>query len=197
MEAHEFLLTEVSLSGVDDKLQALFSYALTQVFSPSYVRKIEEVLSRSITVKEIVKNDENIVAYQSGNVIYVNKPVFYTKASEQKVQYLIHEMMHLLQGSKKMFFIQNFKELNVVSEKLYDVVSKNLVKTLPMFLTSKNVKLPTSGREEVIPYLANNKTDWSAITPEARNEFIKIMNESGLFNMKSRFWIKRLYKKHT
>lgn len=193
MEVKSFLLTEVALTGLDNQTQSLFAYALSQVFAPSYLGKIEEKLSQAIQVKEIVKNDENIVAYQSGNVIYVNKPVFLEKTKEQQIQYLTHEFFHILQTSKHLFLVQNFKELNVLSKELFEIINGGLLKPYSVFLTGKNVKLPTSGYEELLPYFANGKIDWSAVSPRTRVMFIEKLKASRLFNLGSKFWSKRLY----
>lgn len=193
MEAREFVLTEVALEGVDSELQSLFNYALGQVFSASIVRKIEEKIKQNISIKSVVKNNDNIVAYQSGNSIYINKPTFEEKTQEQKIQYLLHETFHILMTSKHLFILQNFKELNELSRELFEIIKNGLVKSYSVFLTGREIKLPTGGSEELLPYFCNNKIDWSAVTPQTRVQFIKTLAQSRLFNLKSRFWIKRLY----
>lgn len=195
MEVKEYLLNEVALNGIDEELQSLFNYGLAQVFSPSMVGKIEEKINKMISIKEVVKNDENIVAYQSGNVIYVNKPVFSEKTTEQKIQYLLHEFFHILQTSKHFLLVQNFKEINEISKQLFEIIKNGLISSYSMFLTGKDVKLPTSGPEELLPYFANGKITWSAVTPQTRIAFVNKLKESGIFNLRSKFWTKRLFSR--
>jgi len=189
MDTKEFLL-EVYL-GTDDKTNKIFNYALSQVFAPSYVSKINNIMGKEITIKE-VSSDKNFVSYQEGNSIVVNKPVFYSKSKEDQMRNLLHEFIHILQTSKSMLIFSKFKEINVLSKELYDIVKSNLVKPLSVFLTSKNIKLLSDSKEEILGYMMSGNVDWSAVKPQAKREFIGKLSSSGIFNLNTSFWKKRL-----
>lgn len=190
MEVKNMLL-EVALQTSDDKVNKVFKFGLAQVFQKWFLAKIEEKLPNMIQIKEI-RERSNVVAYQQGNKIIVNAPEFYPKSTEYKVRYLLHEFLHILQKNKKLMFFRQFKELDELGKRLYSIVKGNLVKPLSVFLTSKNQKLPTSSQEEVLAYLMNFKTDWTALKPEGKREFINELRNSKIFNLNSSFWQKRL-----
>lgn len=190
MEVKNMLL-EVELQTSDNKINELFNYALGQMFQKWYLDKINEKIYNMVKIEEI-RDKRNIVAWQKGGKIFVNAPVFYAKQTKLQVRYLLHEFLHVLQRNKKLLFFRQFKELDDLGRKLNIIVRGNLVKPLSVFLTGKNVDLPTDSQEEILAYLMNDKIDWSAIKPEARRAFINELEKSRIFNLKTDFWQRRL-----
>jgi len=183
-------LTEVSI-GNNPELSDVFNTALQQVFSTHYFKKINNVVSKNINLKKVRKRNENIVAYNKGNSIFVNETVFNQYSFKDRVRYLMHEFIHLLERKRKLFFFKEFGEIGKVSDELYNIMKKNLTKPASVFLISRNVKLKGTERE-VLTYLMNDKIDWSAITMQGKQEIVSALRRSGIFNLSHSFWRKRL-----
>jgi hypothetical protein len=114
---------------------------------------------------------------------------------KDKVRYLLHEFIHIMQNTRNFMVIRSFKEVYDLADKLWPVVKKNLTKPLAVFLTGKNQSLGTNERYlkyELISYLMNNDIRWDVITKEGHQKFIEILREENIFNLNSDFWVKRL-----
>lgn len=188
MEIQRFLL-EVQLQTSED-INKIFNYALTQVFTPAYVKKINEVLQKEIQIKEVAKT-ENFNAYTQGKTIVINKPKFYSLNREQQVKTLLHEFIHILQTSKFLFF-SRFKEISKLTKILNLIVKRNLTGSLSVFLTGEEKKMMSDDKEEILAYLIGDGLKWSELKPEGKKVFLRTLQESGVFNLGSSFWAKRL-----
>lgn len=187
----ELLLNEVELETRDKQLNILFDNYLSQVFSSSFKKKIDETLKDRISFKEVVDKTKNVVAYTIGNTIFVNSPVFYSKNRNKGILFLLHEFIHILQNSKSFFIVNKFNDIKTVEEQLYSLIQKNLIKPYSTFLTGKNQSLHSSGKDEILTYQMNDSIDWSAVKEGTKEQYIKILKQSGLFNLNSKFWQKR------
>jgi hypothetical protein len=191
MRVDEYLY-EVKL-GEDPEIESIFNEALKEVFSKNYLDKIEKIIYNKIKLREVRLKNEDEVAWVSGpGVITINKNAFDKRTHIQKIKYLLHEFIHVLQVSKSFFFFKKFKELHELANKLDKIVRLGLVKPYQVFLTGRNVSLGNAGRYEVISYLMNDSIDWSAIKEDSKDQFIYALKTSGLFNIESSFWRKRL-----
>lgn len=188
----ELLLNEVELETKDKQLNILFDNYLSQVFSPSFKKRIDETLKDRISFKEVVDKTKNVVAYTMGNTIYINSPVFYSKNINKGILFLLHEFIHILQNSKSFFIINKFNDIKNTEAQLYSLVQKNLIKPYSVFLTGKNQNLHSSGKDEVLTYQMNNSIDWSAVKEGTKEKYIQILKQSKLFNLNSNFWKKRI-----
>lgn len=188
----EDFLDEITL-GKDESLSRIFNLALEQVFSPQFVKKINNEIRRRVKLKEITNKNQNILSYNKGNNIYINSIPFNKRGVKEKMQLLLHEFMHLLQRKKKAFFFKNFKEINDLTNNLLKITEKHLNQPLSVFLTGRNVNLGPGGKHEILGYLMNNKIGWNAISPEGKKLFIDELRNSRLFNLSHPFWKKRLY----
>lgn len=190
MELRKFL-TEVKI-GNDEDIESAFNKALELVFTPLYLNKIEKNILDRVKIVDDEDRNQNIVAWNIGTTIYVNKQVFYSKQKADQIRFLLHEFSHVLMNKKSFLIQRQFKDLHDLSDRLYKIVSKTLNKPLSVFLTSTNQNLPTKDKQEIISYLMNGKIDWSAISKEGRIEFIKELRKSNIFNLQTNFWRKRL-----
>jgi Ca2+-binding EF-hand superfamily protein len=94
MEIKSYLL-EVNLK-IEEDLNKIFNFALGQVFTNSYVEKINKVFNdKEIEAKEVTKN-QNFIAYAKGKIIYINKPAFYAIPREKQIRILMHEFINSL-----------------------------------------------------------------------------------------------------
>ena len=186
------LLLEVELSGTEKNTENLFNYALNQVYAPHYIDKINSFIRNRIFIKEAESPKPNIVAWNNGSTIFINKPVFYEKTKTDQIQYLLHEFTHVMQNKRNFMITKTFPELHKLGEELYEIAQKNLQGTMAEFLTGHDQKLPTHDEYEIVAYLMNGKIEWSALTNKGRKEFVNALYNSGIFNMRSNFWKHRI-----
>lgn len=184
-------LQEVEL-GATPEINQIFNLALKQVFSQSYISKIENTIKKTIKIKEQDLPGEAVAA-SKGNIIYIDKEEFNKKEKNIQVLYLIHEFLHLLQQNRSFFMISKFKELNDLGKNLKKIITKNLLKPMNVFLSGKNMRLGSSSqiKKEIIPYLILNSIDWKAITEKGKQEVWETLRRSGMFNTAHGFWNKR------
>ena len=185
-------LTEIKL-GDDPKVEVVFNSALKKVFSKEYLEKIEGIIDDKILLKSVALKDKNKVAWVSSpSSITVNDLAFKHLETDQKMKYLLHEFIHILQLSKSFFVFKKFKELHTLTNLLDRIVKINLKKPYSVFLTGKNINLGSQGKFEIISYLMNDSIYWPALKPEGKKQFLAALGESKLFNLSDPFWTKRL-----
>ena len=187
----ENYLLEIQLK-TERGINVLFNTALKQIFKPEYLRKIESTINRTIKLKEVDDRNQRIIAYNRGNAIYINKRPFGALVLSKKMNYLLHEFIHVMQNMKRFFLFRGFKEIHDLTMDLDDIVQTSLVKSFPEFLTGKNVKIGSGGKFEILAYLMNNTVQWDAITPEGKKKFIRTLEEYNIFNLEDSWWKSRL-----
>jgi len=183
-------LTELEL-GSDKEIEDYFNLALKQVFSVSYLNKIEKTIKNKIKLKEKINKDSDVVAWVQGTTIYVNKPEFEKRDAKSKIKYLLHEFMHILNNSRSFVIVKQFKEINDLSKKLWDIVKKH-TKDPGMFLAGRSIPKNRLNSQEALSYLMNDKINWKAISSEGQKLFKDALRKSGVFNLKHDFWKNRL-----
>lgn len=179
------------------ELEQAIANALKKVFKGQYIQKIQGKIGDDIVIKKKDFGNKNAVAYTKGRTIYVNEPVFSKMEMKDKVRYLLHEFIHIMQNTKNFMVVRSFKEVYDLADELWPIVKKNLTKPLAVFLTGRNQSLGTSDRYlkyELISYLMNGDIRWDALTKEGYQQFIEVLRKSNIFNLNSDFWIKRLRK---
>jgi hypothetical protein len=190
MDLENYLL-EVQLKTTKS-INSIFNVALKQIFQPEFLRKIENTLRKTIKIREIDNRNQKIVAYNQGSSIYINKRPFGALVLTKKMNYLLHEFIHVLQNMRRFFLFRGFKEINDMTADLNDVVKSNLVKSFPEFLTGKSVRIGGGDKYEILAYAMNGTLDWTALTKEGQEKFVKILREYGVFNLENQFWHSRL-----
>jgi hypothetical protein len=184
-------LAEVQL-GSDLSLNNIFNVALSQVFSKNYLQTINNIINKTIKLKYVNKRNSDIVAYNVGNKIFVNQKVFEEYNMKDRIRILLHEFIHMIQRKKRLLFFKEFKPINDLTDKLYDIAKKNLLKSFPIFLTGRNINIGPGGKHEILAYLMNDTINWEAITKEGKDQIIDALKNSGIFNLSHPFWKKRL-----
>lgn len=182
-------LLEVKL-GKDPELNDLFNEALKKVFDPNFLNKIEGKITKLIKIIS-VKSNKDFVAYVKGNSIFVNTPVFEALPISKRMNYLLHEFIHILQNKKSFAFFKDFKEIHNLENSLWNIIKK-YTNDPGKFLTNKNVPSSYIGKHETITYLMNNSINWNEISKTGRLAFVNNIKQSGLFNLDSDFWKERL-----
>lgn len=186
---HDYL-TELAI-GKNPEIEKVFNLALKQVYSAGFLNKIENKITNRVKVKEKVMKDPNVVAWNTGTGIFVNKPVFYSKPIKEQMKYLLHEFVHVLHHSKGFLWMKNFKEVKTLTDNLWKIIEQH-AKNKGRFLTGKDVDSKFINKEETMSYLMNDSIKWNEITPEGRMQFINELKKSDMFNLQHPFWIKRL-----
>jgi hypothetical protein len=173
-------------------INILFDYAIKNCFSEAYQNKIEDFFQSSkINIKEIQKAD--FLMKTIGNTIFVNMNEMKKRDAEQNVKYLLHEFIHILQGSKSLLFRNKFPELNQLANELSNIAKNNLTKSVSEFLTARKQVLKSSGPEEFVAYLMNDSMDYSALKDNGIS-YKEAIIKSGIFNTDNSFWKNRLPK---
>ena len=183
-------LTELRI-GKDATLEKYFNAALLDVFAPEFIVKVENKIKGRIKFKEYA-TDRDEGALTRGNAIFVNTALFDKLSYRKKLKYLLHEFIHILQKSRNFFIIKAFGELDNLTRKLNAITKKYLVKPYNVFLTSKNADIGLGGKHEILAYMMNDSVDWSALSPVGRASFEEAIVKSGIFNIKSNGWKRRL-----
>jgi len=188
----DFLL-EVEL-GDDSDFNKTFNLALKQVFNSRYLSKVNDMINRRIKFKEFNNVNKNILAYNKGNTIYVNKIPFQERTIKRRMEIILHEFIHLVQRKRKVIFFKQFKEIDDLTEQLNIITRKYLKPRTPLsvFLTGKLQKLGPGGKHEILGYLMSNSIKWDAISIEGKGLFIDALKRSGIFDLSNSFWKKRL-----
>jgi len=182
-------ITEVQLSG-NPELDKLFNLALKQVFSSQFLQRIEDKIKKVIKVHE-VDEKQDVIAYNKGTDIFINKNEFFNREKSQQVKYLLHEFIHVLEKKRGILFRQ-FKDIKKLTNTLNRILQKELTQPLSVFLTGKNQKLGAGGKWEILSYFMNDSINWNAVSPKGRKEIIEALQQSGIFNLSHPFWKKRL-----
>jgi predicted metallopeptidase len=187
----EDFLLEVQI-GKDERVNNLFNIALKQAFSAAFVNKIEEKLKKRIRIKEIYGKNKEVIAFNRGNAIYLEKSNFDKLPIKKRIQFLLHEFIHILQRKKKLGVFGAFKDIDDVNIALDKVLSRHLKSPKEIFLTGRNVKLGGGARNEILSYLMNDSIKWDLLPPEGKKEFVDVVKNSQIFNINHPFWKARL-----
>ena len=136
-----------------------------------------------------IKCVDKIEKATNGTVIMVaniGNGLFASVEKNKAMDYIMHELFHVLSNTGR------FPELDVVSRKLLNIVSKGVEKeNITEFLTGKKQNIHSDWRGELINYLCNNSFKWELAMKEVKEAYKEILEESGLFNMNSVWWKKR------
>ena len=186
MVLYDYLLEDMQLEIHKD-----FGNALLQVFSPAYLTKIKENLKKNIRIKEKDFKDPSRVAYVEGKTIYVNKPIFDSLSQKDRTNYLMHEFIHIMQNIRNFFILKTFKEVFNLGKELYAISKEHVDGHISEFLTGKKQKVGNP-KLEIISYLMNGNINWSKMSKEGKERFIKSLDDSNIFNLRTSFWRERL-----
>lgn len=177
----DILSERVLLNSKSAVINKLFDQTLHSILTPEFYYRVDKAIKGRIGVLEDDLNN-NIVAYTKNGILFVNAPVFYTKPRKDALVYILHELIHLLARKPQFFVIRN------TEKKLWKLVKGNLTKPYSEFLTGKNQPLHSVKSEEILSYLMNQSLDFSAVKPGIKDEYIRIIRESGMFNLDSSYF---------
>lgn len=186
MNFEDVIFTEdLRISSGETALDNLFTRTMAEVFSPMFLKKVNRYYNRTLVFKDFKQNN-NVMCYTQGEKVYINRPLFASVPKEKSMNYIMHEMFHVLNNTGK------FPELALLNKKLLTIVANSVEKeNIAEFLTGKKQNLHSDWRGEVINYLCNNSINWDLALGTTKEAYRETLEESGLFNMKSAWWQKR------
>jgi len=177
--------------GKDPEIEKVFNLALKQVFSSEYLTKVEEAINKRIKIKEKT-GKPGVVAWVVGTTIYINKQEFYARNIKQQIKYLLHEFLHVLHNSKSFVFFKKFKEVDILSKRLWFIIKKYTTEPGDFLNKKGGVPRHLLNKQESLSYLMNDSMDWKQMKPGGKAMFIKALDDSKVFNLKHQFWKTRL-----
>lgn len=183
-------LLEEAIRDVDPELSKAFNEALKEVFTQRYLNEISDKLKDYIIIKEIDEGPE-VIAYNVGSKIFINKNTFYNVSLKGQAKYLLHEFIHILQR-KRGVILSRFKDIRKLTNNLHKILKEHLRHPMSVFLTGKNQDLGHGGKWEILSYFMNDSIDWRAISEEGKRLVVSEIKNSGIFNTDSKFWKERL-----
>lgn len=179
---------ELRISSSEKALDELFKRYLKEVFSAAYLNKINRRINTTIKLRNF-RERTNVMAYAQGTKIFINKPLFDTVPKDRGVDYIMHEMFHVLSNTGK------FPEIVKVNNELVSVVANAVPRDkVSDFFTGKHQNIYSNWKGEALSYLCNNSINWDIAVPGTKLAYKNILEESGIFNMESNFWKKRIGK---
>lgn len=186
MKINEAILNEeLKVQTGSNALNKMFREYINQVFSSTYLKKIDRTLNGTLLLKTFNKNN-NMMAYTSGTSIYINTSKFLNLADDRCMVYIIHEFFHCLGNLK------SFPEINIINKKLDKAAEKYIPKDkMNIFLTGKDQDIHSDFHGEFLSYMSNNAFNWS-LAPELKSQFKNIIESAGIFNTNSKWWRERL-----
>lgn len=188
MNYREYL--EEATKEADPELRKVFNKALLQIFTPRYLNEIAGKIGKYLDIKE-VEEKTDVVAYNVGSRIFINKNEFYNNSVNAQARYLLHEFIHVLQR-KGGILLSRFKDIRKLTNELHKILKEHLKQPLAVFLTGKNQDLGPGGKWEIISYFMNDSIEWGAVDDEGKTKVVSAIKNSGIFNTNSPFWKKRL-----
>lgn len=186
MNFEDIVFTEdLRISSGEKALDNLFHRYMELIFSPMFLKKINRFFNTTLVFRDF-KQKSNVMCYTQGTKIYINRPMFAAVTKEKSMDYIMHELFHVLSNTGK------FPELDMVNKKLLNIVSKGVEReNITEFLTGQKQNIHSDWHGEVINYLCNNSFKWELAMKEVKEAYRETLEESGLFNMKSVWWQKR------
>ena len=176
---------ELRISSGESALDLLFKNTLKEVFSSQFLKKLNRVFDTKLNLSSF-KERSNIMCYTKGTKIFINEPMFLSTPKEKAINYVMHELTHVLINTGK------FPELKTLETTLANVISKAVKNGQENeFLTGKKQDIHSNWRGESITYLFNNSIKWDLAMPGTKLAYYNILNKSGIFNLSSSFWKKR------
>ena len=168
---------ELRVDSSNKTLDRLFRASLSDIFSSSMLKKIDRVFDSSLVLKNFNRRT-NIMCYTQGTKIYINKPLFENTPKEKALNYLMHELIHVLINTGK------FPELKTLQNNLANVISKAVKKEdISEFLTGKKQDIHSAWQGETINYLFNNSIKWDKAVPGTKLAYYITLKQSNIFKL--------------
>jgi len=184
---YELIIEKLKIESEIEKLNKNFRKYIEQVFSPVFLNKLDRVFKEPLIIEDF-KEKSNVMAITIGSQISVNTKMFNELTTDRAMVYIIHELFHVLQNKPQ---FNNIRRINKMLGMA--TMSKINEANINKFLTGKSQNIYSNYKDEFLSYCSNFAFDWS-LAPSLKNEYYSILSNSGIFNMKSEWWLKRFKK---
>lgn len=170
-----------SSKEIDDITKRVMPFAKTILSSELY-NKLEDN-EKNISYKEVKKN-KKVIGYSLKNTIYLNKNVFFGLSKTKQIEYILHEMLHKLQKKDS-----SLREKGKVVYSFYKLHKKDKsTSESEISMGIKNLSKKYFNEDEVLPYLLNEKVDFSLMEDGSKEKFISLLKSLNLFKIDSVYW---------
>ncbi len=175
---------EIMIKSEIEKINKNFRRYVEEVFTSTFIKKMDRVFKKPLVVENF-KQSSNIVALTSGKNIYINVKQFNSLPLNKAMMYVIHELFHVLQN------VSQFPEVKTVNR----ILCKRTMENIPpnkinLFLTGKEQDIHSNYKDECLSYCSNFAFAWG-LCPELKKIYFETLENSGIFNMSSKFWKER------
>lgn len=185
--SYDLILEKLSIRTNIENINTNFRHYLEQVFSSLFLKKIDRVFKKPLVIDEFKENN-NVMAYTVGSQISVNTKMFEELPQNRAMIYVMHELFHVLQN------VSQFPEIKTLNKKLMLLTMKYIKKEdINKFLTGKEQNIHSDYKDEFLSYCSNFAFDFK-LAPQLKEEYKKMLTDSGFFNMSSNWWQKRFSK---
>ena len=182
------LKEELEVDTDINKINKHFREYIEEVFSKTFLKKLDRVFKEPLIVDNF-KQNSNVMALTSGTNIYINTKMFKELPTDRAMIYIIHELFHVLQN------VSQFPEVKTLNRMLGNCTMKVVPKNqINRFLTGKEQNIHSDYNNEFLSYCSNFAFDWT-IAPQLKNEYHRLLETSGIFNLNSDWWQKRFVDK--
>lgn len=152
------------------------------ILSEKYFEKVKEILPNIRISSKNMK--DSVVAYTLGKRIYLNDKKFFRTSKKTQMEYLLHELIHIIQ--------EKDKDLVKNGEFIFNLLKarrKDKKQSLSEILTGiKNLSGRYFNDREIIPYLLNNKIDFDYLKEGTKEELKEYLAKEKIFNLNSNYW---------
>lgn len=181
---YSIILEKLNISSDIDNINSNFRKYLEQVFSELFLKKLDRVFKKPLIIEKF-KEKTNVMALTVGTQISVNVERFKKLPEKRAMVYIIHELFHVLQN------VPQFPEIKTLNKKLMNETMKYVKKEdIERFFTGKDQNIHSDYKDEFLSYCSNFAFDFS-LAPQLKDEYYKILNNTGYFNMSSDWWEER------
>lgn len=177
-EGFKFFKEKKDIVELKEELLGFSSNILTK----DYYNKIKEEL-KNIRIKKR-KMSKEVVAYSLKKRIYINENRFFSLTKKAQMEYVLHEILHIMQEKDKNLvsqgkFIYSFLNSQKIDKKqsLSEII-----------IGRKNLSKRYFNDKEIIPYLLNHSIDFKYLKEGSRETVLSYLKEGNIFNMNSTYW---------
>lgn len=187
MTLNEYINSTVLSTSEKDSLTARMYAFLTKVFSPEFAAYLRRIFDK-INIIEKNRKDDVIAMTYSDKKIVLNTHAFYALPSDEQMGFLAHELIHIAVNSGNV-------KARLLNRALWKFYNKHKIKgadVSSVMVGKPRVSKRWVNKNETFPYLLTEPVRWQYLEPDCKDEFMKIINKSGLINLSDKFWKKQL-----
>ena len=189
MTLNEYINSNVLSSEDKQNLEARLVAFLHKVFTPKFAEELYKIY-KEVDVTEKNRKDDVIAmtyAYPRKKIV-LNTHAFYALPVQEQMAFLTHELIHMAMNKGNV----KVRLLNRALWKFY-TTHKNTYADISSIMVGKSkVSKRWVNKNETLPYLLTEPIRWQYLKPGSKDDLLKILEKSKLFNLSDAFWKKQL-----